>query len=128
MNIFEMATRNKFRFPYKGLISVEDLWDLGQVQLDSIYKNLNKEIKQIQEESLLSAKNSEDAELQAKIDIVKHIFTVKQQEAIQRSIDAENADKKRRIMEILAQKQDDSLMGKSEDELRKMLKELDSLI
>ena len=124
MNIFEMATRNKFRFPYKGLISVEDLWDLGQVQLDSIYKNLNKEIKQIQEESLLSAKNSEDAELQAKIDIVKHIFTVKQQEAIQRSIDAENADKKRRI--ILAQKQDDSLMGKSEDELRKMLKELES--
>ena len=126
MNIFEMATRNKFRFPYKGLISVEDLWDLGQVQLDSIYKNLNKEIKQIQEESLLSAKNSEDAELQAKIDIVKYIFTVKQQEAIQRSIDAENADKKRRIMEILAQKQDDSLMGKSEDELRKMLKELES--
>lgn len=126
MNVFEMATRNKFRFPYKGLISVEDLWDLGQVQLDSIYKNLNKEIKQIQEESLLSAKNSEDAELQAKIDIVKHIFTVKQQEAIQRSIDAENADKKRRIMEILAQKQDDSLMGKSEDELRKMLKELES--
>lgn len=126
MNIFEMATRNKFRFPYKGLISVEDLWDLSQVQLDSIYKNLNKEIKQIQEESLLFAKNSEDAELQAKIDIVKHIFTVKQQEAIQRSIDAENADKKRRIMEILAQKQDDSLMRKSEDELRKMLKELDS--
>ena len=126
MNIFEMATRNKFRFSYKGLISVEDLWDLGQVQLDSIYKNLNKEIKQIQEESLLSAKNSEDAELQAKIDIVKHIFTVKQKEAIQRSIDAENADKKRRIMEILAQKQDDSLMGKSEDELRKMLKELES--
>ena len=125
MNIFEMATRNKFRFPCKGLISVEDLWDLGQVQLDSIYKNLNKEIKQIQEESLLSAKNSEDAELQAKIDIVKHIFTVKQQEAIRRSIDAENADKKRRIMEILAQKQDDSLMGKSEDELRKMLKELE---
>lgn len=126
MNVFEMATRNKFRFPYKGLISVEDLWDLGQVQLDSIYKNLNKEIKQIQEESLLSAKNSEDAELQTKIDIVKHIFTVKQQEAIQRSVDAENADKKRRIMEILAQKQDDSLMGKSEDELRKMLKELES--
>lgn len=125
MNIFEMATRNKFRFPYKGLISVEDLWDLGQVQLDSIYKNLNKEIKQIQEESLLSAKNSEDAELQAKIDIVKHIFTVNQQEAIQRSIDAENAVKKRRIMETLAQKQDDSLMGKSEDELRKMLKELE---
>ena len=42
-NIFEMATRNKYRFPYKGMISVEDLWDLNQTQLDSIYKALNKE-------------------------------------------------------------------------------------
>lgn len=124
INIFEMATKNKFRFPYKGLISVEDLWDLNQTQLDSIYKTLNKDIKQAQEESLMSKKSTADAELQAKIDIVKHIFSVKQQEAMDRMIASENAEKKRRILEIIAQKQDASLQNMSEDELRKMLEEI----
>lgn len=41
-NIFEFATRNKVRFSFKGLISVEDLWDLSLTNLDSIYKELNK--------------------------------------------------------------------------------------
>ena len=124
MNIFEMATRNKFRFPYKGMIYVEDLWDLGADQLDSIYKTLNKEVKQAQEESLLMTKSVEDAELQAKIDIVKYIFTVKQNEAAARLVAAENAEKKRRILDILAQKQETSLQNMSEEELRKMLEEI----
>lgn len=123
-NIFEMATKNKFRFPYKGLISVEDLWDLNQTQLDSIYKTLNKDAKQAQEESLMAKKTAADAELQAKIDIVKHIFAVKQQEAMDRMVASENAEKKRRILEIIAQKQDASLQNMSEDELRKMLEEI----
>ena len=126
MDLFEMATRNKFRFPYKGMISVEDLWDLGQVQLDTVYKALNREIKKTDEASLVSTDNLEDAELTAKIKIVEFIFDIKANEAAARKIAAENAEKKRRIAEILAQKQEESLMSKSEDELRKMLKELES--
>lgn len=123
-NIFELATKNKFRFPYKGMISVEDLWDLNRTQLDSIYKALNKDIKQVHEESLMTTKSTEDAELLAKIEIVKHIFKVKEQEAQDKMVAAENADKKRRILEILAQKQDASLQNMSEEELRKMLENL----
>ena len=36
MELFEIATRKKYRFPYKGLISVEDLWDLSMRELVAI--------------------------------------------------------------------------------------------
>lgn len=123
-NIFEMATRNKYRFPYKGMISVEDLWDLNQAQLDSIYKALNKEVKANQEDSLMFSQTQTDLDLQAKIEIVRHIYATKEQDAARRAAAAENAEKKRRILEILEQKQEDSLKNKSEDELLKMLNEI----
>lgn len=123
-NIFEMATRNKYRFPYKGMISVEDLWDLNQTQLDSIYKALNKEVKANQEDSLMFSQTQTDLDLQAKIEIVRHIYATKEQDAALRAAAAENAEKKRRILEILEQKQEDSLKNKSEDELLKMLNEI----
>ena len=123
-NIFEMATRNKYRFPYKGMISVEDLWDLNQTQLDSIYKALNKEVKANQEDSLMFSQTQTDLDLQVKIEIVRHIYTTKEQDAARRAAAAENAEKKRRILEILEQKQEDSLKNKSEDELLKMLNEI----
>ena len=123
-NIFEMATRNKYRFPYKGMISVEDLWDLNQTQLDSIYKALNKEVKANQEDSLMFSQTQTDLDLQAKIEIVRHIYATKEQDAARRAAAAENAEKKRRILEILEQKQEDSLKNKSEEELLKMLNEI----
>ena len=123
-NIFEMATRNKYRFPYKGMISVEDLWDLNQTQLDSIYKALNKEVKANQEDSLMFSQTQTDLDLQAKIEIVRHIYSTKEQDAARRTAAAENAEKKRRILEILEQKQEDSLKNKSEEEPLKMLNEI----
>ena len=44
-NMFEIATRNKFRFPFKGVISTEDLWDLSVESLDNVFKTLNSEMK-----------------------------------------------------------------------------------
>ena len=123
--MFELASRMKFRFPYKGLISTEDLWDLSATQLDTVYKTLNKDVKQSQEESLLCVNATEDVELYTKIEIVKYIFAVKQDEAEQRKNAVANAEKKQRILEILAKKQDDSLLNMSEDELRDMLANLD---
>ena len=45
MNLFEVAVREKYRFPYNGMISTEDLWDLSVNALDSIFKTLNKDKK-----------------------------------------------------------------------------------
>ena len=55
-NLIESATRSKMRFPFKGMISVEDLWDLSLTNLDSVFKTLNAEVKKFEEESLLHTK------------------------------------------------------------------------
>ena len=78
--LFEVATRNKFRFAFKGMISVEDLWDLKVEQLDVVYKNLMEEIKKASEESLLKTKSKDQEELEVKINIVKYIVEVKLEE------------------------------------------------
>lgn len=123
-NIFEFAVRNKLRFPYKGLITVEDLFDLSLTNLDSIYKTLNKQVKQSEEESLLSTKASVDTELEVQIAIVKHIVSVKltEKEAAEKA-SAKKAQKQK-IMSIIAAKQDEALQNSSIDQLQKMLDDL----
>lgn len=124
-NIFETATKEKLRFPYKGMISVEDLWDLSPSQLDAIYKALNAEKKTTEEDSLLGQRSKEEQTLLTKIEIVKYIFAAKQADAEARKQKAVNDEKKRRIMELIASKEDAALGEKSVDELKKMLSELD---
>lgn len=125
-NIFIMATRQKFRFPFKGVATVEDLWDLNVRDLDSIFKALNSQKKQNDEESLLSTKSAEDSILEAKIEIVKFIVATKLAEAEQNRIRVEQREKKNRIAEILADKQDEELRGKSVEELKQMLDSMDN--
>lgn len=126
VNIFEVATRNGFRFQFKGMISVEDLWDCSVRDLDSIFKTLNSQLKKVNEESLLQVKTQQDQELDIKIKIVKYIFGVKQEEENLRLKAKEQKEKKQKIMEILANKQDEGLQNKSVEELQNMLNELDS--
>lgn len=123
-NIFEMATRLKFRFPFRGMVTTEDLWDLTMEQLDSVYKALNKDAQAVQEDSLMGSPRLGNAELNAKIDIVKYIFQAKQEEEAERQAAAENIIKKRRILEILAKKQDAAMENMSEEELQAALADL----
>jgi restriction endonuclease S subunit len=123
-NIFEYAVRNKVRFPFKGMISVEDLWDLSLANLDSIYKALNKQVKQSEEESLLTTKTNVDTELEVQIAIVKHIVSIKLAEKEARERDAAKRAQKQKIMSIIATKEDEALHNSSVDDLRKMLDEL----
>ena len=124
-NIFEAASKNKYRYPYKGMITTEDLWDLTQAQLDMVYKALNKGVSEAQVSSLMHKVTDVDAELLNKIEIVKYIFNAKEAEAEARKNDAAKHAKKQRILDILAQKQEDALQSMSEDDLKKMLDELD---
>lgn len=125
-NIFEYAVRNKVRFPFKGMISVEDLWDLSLTNLDSIYKTLNKQVKQSEEESLLNTKTNVDTELEVQIAIVKHIVNVKlaEQEEREKAV-AKNAQKQK-LMSIIVAKENEALQNSSIEDLKKMLDALDN--
>jgi hypothetical protein len=122
--MFEVAARTKMRFPFKGMVSVEDLWDLSVQNLDSVFKALNSEMKQVKEESLLDTRTKQDKELDLKIEIVKHIVGVKLEEESIRLKAKAQKEQKQKILEILSAKQDESLQSKSIEELNNMLNEL----
>ena len=125
MDLFERAVREKTRFNFRGSISVEDLWDLPVECLDEIFKGLNSQLKKSNEESLLGVKTQEDKDVELKIEIVKYIVNVKLEERENRLKAKANNEQKDKILEILANKQDEDLHNKSQDELIKMLEELE---
>jgi hypothetical protein len=125
-NIFEVAVRNRYRFEFKGMQSVEDLWMLPVKDLDTIFKGLNSQLKQVKEESLLETKTQRDEELDTKIAIVKHIVKVKLEEDQLRADAKKKKEQKQKILELMASKKDADLQNKSVEELQKMLEELDN--
>lgn len=122
--MFEIAVRNKFRFPFRGAISVEDLWDLSVQQLDGIFKTLKSHEKMNSEESLLDTQTPEDEMLKTKIEIIRYIVSVKLDEIRVAQHTKETRDKREKIMAVLADKQDENLRSKTPEELQAMLEEL----
>lgn len=115
-NIFEQATRCKYRFPFKGLCTVEDLWDLSVTNLDTVYKELNKQKRNNNEDSLLETSN-EDTKLNDMIEIVKYIVSVKQKEKTDRLLEKERKERNQMIMDIIKDKEYENLRSKSIAEL-----------
>lgn len=123
-NLFEIATRNRYRFNYKGVMTVEDLWSLRVEDLDAIFKMLNRQKKTADEDSLLATKSAEDQDLANKIDIVRYIVSVKMTEAAERVSAAEKKAQRDKIMEIVAKKKDKALEDMGIEDLMKKLEEL----
>ena len=124
MSMFEIATRKKYRFPFRGSITSEDLWDLSLTQLDTVYKTLSKEAKTEKEEESLMDGKKEDQDLLNKLDIVKHVFNAKKTEAEAEANAIEKKRQKERLLELIAQKQDAALADKSIEELTAMVENL----
>ncbi len=124
VNLFEVATRNNYQFPFKGLINVIDLWDLSPTNLDSVFKVLNAEVKKSEEESLLNTKSKEDEELFNKIEIVKYIVGVKLAEKEAKEDEKKNREMKQRLLAIKAKRQNEALENLSDEDLDRAIAEL----
>lgn len=120
-DLFKVAVKKKYRFNFKGIISVEDLWDLSVEDLDKIYKSLKSQQKNESEESLLQKVSKEDKVLDNKIEIVKIIVADKLAAKERAQKAASQRIQNQRILEIMADKQDAALKEKSIEELQAML-------
>lgn len=121
VNIFELASRRKFRFKaQQGLVSTEDLWSLQLTVLDELAKGLRKELRET-EESFIEKSTTKNVDLEIKFEIVKHIISTRLAEQNQRAADRDKAARKQQIMEIIEQKQNSELLSLSKEELQAML-------
>ena len=120
--MFTKASRLKVRFNHKGQCSVEDLWDIPLVNLDTMYQALSSEFKdQGGMTSLLFKNTNVDEVLTLKLNIIKHVVETRlvEQQEVKKAISKKA--KKQKIMSLIDQKQDESLMGQSVDELKALL-------
>ena len=123
--MFIKALRNKFRFPFKGQITVEDLWDLSLDELNVVYKTLLKEVRLRDEDSLPVIAAAKKTDVDTKIDIVKYIAEVKQQEDNDRKLAVARKVERDKLMAALAAKQDEALKNMSAEEIQAKLDALE---
>jgi hypothetical protein len=120
-NIWIECLKNKFRFEFKGLINVEDLFDLTLADLDTIYKSLKKEENDLQGDSLLdNDENPKVREVEVKIEVVKAIFDMKKADIARAERALANKAQKDKILAIIEDKENQELSEKSIDELREI--------
>ena len=123
--MFDKATRLKLRFESnKGLLSVEQVWDLSLTALNEMAKGLSRQVKaaETDEEDFIGAKSNVDSELQLRFDVVKHIIGVKLKERDDSKEAAERKADNQVILELIQRKKQQELENKSVEELQALLK------
>lgn len=121
MDIFKYAVKNKLRFSYKGVCTVEDLYDIPLSGLDKMYGELNKQQKNFGEDSLLNKKSSEEKEIGIKIEIIENIVADRLADIDKAKKAQQTRERNRRIAQIIADKEDAALNDMSLEDLKAML-------
>ena len=131
-NIFEKASRKALRFPTaRGEVSTEQLWDLPldsatKPSLNSIALEVDAELTSTATKSFVATVSPNNQILTLKMDILKHIIKVKQDENVAKENRLVNATKRRTLEEALARKQAEKIDSASEEELQAQLAALPS--
>ena len=118
--LFDDILVNKIRFEYKGLISLEDLYDLTSEELNELYKKYNKEYTG---EGLLEESN-ENKTLKVKMDAIKHVFEYKEKMKKEHQEEIKLKQRKDKLVKVLEEKELQSLSKMSKEDLEDMLKNL----
>lgn len=123
MENFKEASRQKLRIQTnRGLLSVEQLWDLSIDELDTLAVALEEEHKKSGKKSFLVKNTTKDKTAKLRFDVVLEVLNAKSDEA-QATIEAlEIKEHNKKIMGLILEKKDNQLKGKSLKELESMLR------
>lgn len=123
MDNFKSASQQKLRFTTaKGPLTTEQLWDLSLEDLDALAVALEAEYNTSAKTSFLVKKSAKDRTAKLRFDIALDILTTKVAEKEAETEKSENKEHNKKILELIAQKKDESLKNKSLKELEAMLK------
>ena len=133
MEIFKKASKKKLRFSTnRGVLSVEQLWDLSKDEIRRLVINAREVAKKSSGEVNDSELSFLDAPAKTKatddelrFEILKDIYLTKKsaEEMAQKKAEVKASNKK--LLELIARKQDEALEKKSIKELEKMLESED---
>lgn len=123
--MYKKASQLKFRFETaKGLLSVEQLWDLNLADLSDAIKKVKSVLKKDDDDELSFLEDGKkiDSENELRFEIMKDVYLTrkKQQEDALSELEKKNHNQK--ILELISDKKNEELRGKSVEELQAMLK------
>ena len=129
--MYKIASQKKLRIATsRGNLSVEQLWDLSKEEIGELAVAIRKNIREERGASgdseldfLKPSAQKEESVEELTFRILKDIYQTKQAEEDKAHRSAEKRMKNRRILELIAKKQDEALESKSVEELEAMLEE-----
>lgn len=128
MDNYKKASQLQLRFTTtKGVLSLEQLWDLTQSQLTNLVRSIKAEIKSTSTDDDIaflsdSVPTKEDTLNQLRFELVKDIYLTKKAEAEAKRNATEKKEFQQKILSIIQEKKEGSLKEKSIEELEALLK------
>lgn len=122
--MYKELLRKKERFQTtKGNLSLEQLWDLTANELNDLAVALDSAYEASGKKSYITTRSVKDKTTKQKFDVVIDILNTKLEEAAEAVARKERKEKNAKILAIIADKEDESLKGKTKKQLLAMLDE-----
>lgn len=129
MEIFKKASKKKLRFnTNRGVLSVEQLWDLSKDEIRQLVikareaaKKSSGEVSDTELSFLDSPAKTKATDDELRFEILKDIYLTKKSAEEKAQKRAEIKENNKKILDLIARKQDEALEKKSISQLEKML-------
>ena len=125
MEMYKQASKIGLRIQTnRGILSIEQLWQLNQSDLSNAIKAVKKVLKKTDDDELSFLEDSKvvDIENQLRFDILKDIYLTKKKESEELRDAAEIRSHNQKILSLIAEKQEGKLREMTIEELEKLIK------